>query len=60
MPTCDNYSEMKDPLDLVDNNNLLNQLRHGTADLGPGDDVGHSKEVVLLENDKLLFSTTCR
>ena len=36
MPTCDNNSEMKDPLDLVDDNNLLNQLGHGTADLGPG------------------------
>ena len=52
---------MKGPLDLVDDNNLLNQLGHGTADLGPGDDDGNSKEVVLLENDKpVLFSTTCR
>ena len=38
MPTCDNNSEMKDPLDLVDDNNLFNKLGHGTADLGPGDD----------------------
>ena len=36
MPTCDNHSEMKDPLDLVDDNNLFNKLGHGTADLGPG------------------------